>query len=118
MLSAWSNPGLPTWLAEYDKLAHAALYAVLGVALGYARHHDPASPPHLLQIALGGIYGATDEWHQALVVGRTPGWGDWIADMVGVSMGYFLALYILTRVARVSATTPGGPDRLGTDAAD
>lgn len=109
MLSAWSNPQIPTWLAEYDKLAHAVLYAVLGAALGYGRHHDPGSPPHLFALVLGGVYGATDEWHQAFVYGRTPGWGDWIADMTGVSIGYFVALFILIRVARMEATPPRAP---------
>jgi VanZ family protein len=106
LLSAWSNPAIPTWLAQYDKLAHACLYAVLGLALGHGKHFDPRPPPHLLALALGGIYGATDEWHQAFVYGRTPGWGDWIADMTGVSIGYFLALFILMRVAPVAASTP------------
>jgi len=107
LLSAWSNPSLPSWLAAYDKLAHFALYSVFGLALGWGRHHDRSSPPHLFALAIGGIYGATDEWHQAFVYGRTPGWGDWIADMVGVSFGYFLALFILIRVARVATATPG-----------
>lgn len=92
---------------EYDKLAHAGLYAIFGLALGYGRHRDPAKLPHLLPLAIGGLYGATDEWHQALVVGRTPGWGDWIADVTGVSIGYLLALFILTRVAPPASATPG-----------
>ena len=106
MLSAWSNPSLPSWLAAYDKLAHFGLYTVFGLALGYGRHHDFSSPHHLLPLAVGAIYGATDEWHQAFVYGRTPGWGDWIADMTGVSFGYFLALFILIRVAPVASATP------------
>jgi len=107
LLSAWPNPSLPGWVFAYDKLAHAGLYGVLGLALGYGRHHDVSHPPHLVLLALGGVYGATDEWHQALVVGRTPGWGDWIADMVGVSIGYVAVLIILSRVARY--VTPTGP---------
>ena len=99
LLSAWPNPQFPPWLLANDKLAHAGLYAILGVALGHAGHYDPARLPHLLMLGLGGLYGATDEWHQAFVVGRTPGWGDWIADMTGVSIGYFLALFILGRLA-------------------
>lgn len=98
---------MPSWVSEYDKLAHAGLYSVLGAALGYGRYRDAASPPHLLLLALGGLYGATDEWHQASVYGRTPGWGDWIADMTGVSIGYFVALFILTRVASTAARNQG-----------
>ena len=107
LLSAWSDPMLPAWVSAHDKLAHFGLYAVFGVALGYGRHYDVSSPPHVLPLLAGGTYGATDEWHQALVVGRTPGWGDWIADMAGVSFGYVLALFILTRVAPVASATSG-----------
>jgi len=98
---------LPEWVTTYDKLAHAGLYGVLGMALGYGRFHDPFRPPHVLLLAVGGLYGATDEWHQAFVYGRTPGWGDWTADIVGVSIGYIAALFILSRVARMA--TPTGP---------
>lgn len=94
-------------MASYDKLAHAGLYSVLGLALGYGRHHDVSHPPHLFLLGLGGLYGATDEWHQAFVYGRTPGWGDWTADIIGVSIGYVVVLIILSRVARYAA--PTGP---------
>jgi VanZ family protein len=105
LLSAWPNPQFPSWLLANDKLAHAGLYAILGAALGYGAYHDPAKPHPLVAIALGGVYGATDEWHQALVVGRTPGWGDWIADIIGVTVGCFLASYFLGRAAlRVAPT--------------
>jgi len=113
LLSAWPSPTFPSWLLANDKLAHGGLYAILGASLGFGRHVDRSPPPHLVLIALGGIYGATDEWHQALVVGRTPGWGDWIADITGVSIGYFVALFFLTRIAR--AAMPTGPS---TDVAD
>jgi VanZ family protein len=108
LLSAWSNPRLPEWVAAYDKTAHAGLYGVFGLALGYGRHHDLVRRPHLLLIAVGAFYAATDEWHQAFVYGRTPGWGDWIADMVGVSLGYVVALFILSRVA-AGLAAPTGP---------
>jgi len=109
LLSAWPNPQFPSWLLANDKLAHAGLYAVLGAALGYARHYDPSRPSHLFLIAIGALYGATDEWHQAFVVGRTPGWGDWIADMTGVTLGYMVALLTLSRIARSAMPEPNGP---------
>lgn len=111
MLSAWPKPQFPPWLLANDKLAHACLYAVLGAALGYGGYRDPARPHPLFAIALGGIYGATDEWHQAFVVGRTPGWGDWIADITGVSVGCFLALFFLSRAAlRATPTRSASTD--------
>lgn len=105
LLSAWPNPTFPEWLRENDKLAHAGLYSILGATLGYARYVDTSPLPHVVLLALGGLYGATDEWHQAFVYGRTPGWGDWIADITGVCIGYFMALFFLSRIMRTAATT-------------
>jgi VanZ family protein len=99
---------VPSWLSVNDKVAHAGLYAVLGAGLGWGRHYDVAPPPHVVLLTLGALYGATDEWHQASVYGRTPGWGDWIADVVGVLLGYFLTLVILSR-ATGGATSQSRP---------
>jgi len=41
-------------------------------------------------ILVGAAYGALDEWHQSLVPGRDPSVGDWVADAVGVVLGFLL----------------------------
>jgi VanZ family protein len=83
-----------------DKPAHAALYTILGATLGYGRHHAVPAPPHWLLIGIGALYGATDEWHQGFVPGRIPSFDDWVADVVGVTLGYSAMLLLLGWLAR------------------
>lgn len=78
-----------------DKLAHAGLYSILGATLGYGRLYGVPTPPHWLLIGLGALYGATDEWHQGFVRGRSPDLGDWMADVLGVTLGYLAVLLVL-----------------------
>jgi len=83
-----------------DKVAHAGLYTILGATLGYGKHHAVPSPPHWVLIGIGALYGATDEWHQGFVRGRTPDGGDWLADVTGVTLGYVALLLILGWLGR------------------
>jgi VanZ family protein len=110
-------------------LAHVIVYAALGVTLAWGRlvsegrwagsdprgsadghkaSDAPVAPPrHSLLLALGYLYGALDEWHQSFVPGRTPSVTDWVADMVGVTLGYALALLV------AGAVLGGGRDETG-----
>jgi VanZ family protein len=99
LLSAWPDPRGPDWLVLNDKVVHVALFTVLGGALGLGRLWSGIEVPHLLVLAVGALYGATDEWHQALVPRRTPSWGDWYADILGVMLGYALILFLSRRAA-------------------
>jgi len=95
LLSAWSGPipsGVP---AINDKLVHGCLYAVLGWTLGYGWTRGPGRFSHAWMIAIGALYGATDEWHQIYVSGRVADVGDWFADLVGLVRGYGVALFVL-----------------------
>jgi VanZ family protein len=79
-----------------DKLVHLALYAVLGVALAWGRRrHWRSAPPslwvHAALILAGALYGVSDEWHQSFVPGRDASALDWLADLCGVTLGYFAA---------------------------
>jgi VanZ family protein len=94
---------MPYLFAGSDKVAHAGLYAVLGMALGHGRVRSAVPPPHVLLILVGALYGATDELHQVFVRGRSPDWTDWVADVVGVASGYLLIVALLTRR---TSTTP------------
>ena len=65
-------------LPAADKLAHAALYAVLGLLTMRGMRAEagwlwPAA------VALAGVaaFGAVDEWHQHLVPGRSTELADW-----------------------------------------
>ena len=98
---------MPYLFEGSDKVVHAGLYSVLGMSLGFGRVRSLVPPPHLVLILVGALYGATDEFHQVFVRGRSPDWGDWVADIVGVVCGYLLIMSLLPR----RETSPDqGPD--------
>lgn len=76
--------------APWDKLLHLVTYAVLAFALGYGSGWR-GLPLFLLALLGAAGTGALDEWHQASLPGRQPGWPDWIADVVGGMLGSALA---------------------------
>jgi VanZ family protein len=78
----------------WDKSAHALVYLPLGaLIMAWIRARRPPSVPRalgrdLLTAAIAVLaYGALDELHQAFVPGRTPSWGDAVADLVGGTVG-------------------------------
>lgn len=75
--------------AGLDKLAHLALYAVLGVALAWGGSRS-SRVPAWLPPAAGVLYGTLDEWHQSFVPGRDPSGWDVVADAGGIAAGYLL----------------------------
>jgi VanZ family protein len=74
-----------------DKQVHAAAYMGLSItatrafAGGLARGATPAAA--VAGWALSAAYGATDEWHQAFVAGRSSDRADWYADVIGSALG-------------------------------
>jgi len=97
LLSAWRDPGGISWLPIGDKVVHAGLYSVLGLALGYGRSRVGRPVPHAVLLAIGALYGVTDEWHQMYVPGRLAEVGDLLADLVGLALGYGTAVAVLGR---------------------
>jgi VanZ family protein len=101
LLSAQSDPpgtSFFDWIPAGDKLAHFALYAVLGAALAYGRGSG-GEVPHAGLIAGGSLYGASDEWHQSFVPGREVSPLDWAADSCGVAAGYWITHSLMRRWA-------------------
>jgi hypothetical protein len=70
---------------RFDKLIHAAVYAVLG-ALAYR-----GSGRVWVALAIALAWGASDELHQSFVPGRSPELLDLVADGVGGAVGALLA---------------------------
>lgn len=68
--------------APWDKLAHVAYFFVFTLLLSRF-----VSLPIALVIVLALLVGAADEVHQSFLPGRVAGWGDWLADVVGVGLG-------------------------------
>lgn len=74
------------WL---DKLVHGLLYLVLGWLVGAAlcamgRRNATAGAIALLVLA---VFALLDEVHQRWLPGRVASMGDWVADVVGATIG-------------------------------
>ena len=100
-VSSMKQPSLPMpkfeWLA-IDKLYHFIEYAILGILLTWAFvKAKPSVVPSkliwLIAAVLSILYGASDEWHQTFVPGRSATLADWIADVFG-SIAGVLAVYL------------------------
>lgn len=70
--------------APWDKLAHATFFLVLAFLLRYL------SLPGIFVIAVAMLVGMADEILQAFLPGRTAGWDDWLADVVGATLAVIL----------------------------
>jgi VanZ family protein len=87
---------------SWDKLQHCAAYAVGGAAFAHAVGVRGRGP--WAAVALGVLYGASDELHQWFVPGRNSDLRDWLADTVGVLAGVFIyRTYLSWREGRVEA---------------
>jgi VanZ family protein len=98
-------PFLPAALLSQDKLLHAGAYAVLGALVATALRATRLGLARALALAavVAALYGATDEWHQSFVPGRTADPFDWAADAIGAIAGASAAVLALRgRIARAS----------------
>ena len=82
----------------WDKLQHALGYGAGGFLL--ARAAGVRGRGLAIAIALGLLYGASDEVHQAFVPGRNRDVHDWLADALGVAAGAFIQRFITLRRGR------------------
>jgi VanZ family protein len=82
-------PGGPWW--RFDKVIHAAVYAILGLLLVRAFRLGPPRlapwPAALAAAALAILYGVSDELHQSFTPGRDASMMDAVADAVGAIGG-------------------------------
>lgn len=69
-----------------DKLIHALAYALLSLLIYLALTKPTAwvRNPVTWTIVIALCYGASDEWHQHFVDGRSAEWADLVADAVGI----------------------------------
>lgn len=70
---------------------HAVVYGVLGIfvlrAAAGARWSGVTARRVAIAVVVTGVYGATDEFHQLFVAGRSAESRDLIADVVGAGVG-------------------------------
>lgn len=86
MLALWPvQPHEEQWFAHFDKLKHVVAFAAL-VMLG-TRAGFRAWP--LLALGLLAL-GAAIEVAQGFTPTRTAGFGDWLADAIGIACGLFV----------------------------
>ncbi len=100
-----------------DKVAHASVFGMLALVLDMAlRHNRPGLPMyrrHLLVFVAVSCFGATDEWHQWFVPGRSCELGDWVADSLGGGLGLLAGSAHLLFTRRLGALSwlRGAPRR-------
>jgi VanZ family protein len=89
VLSAQPQAPLPPQLS--DKHGHSLGYMGLAVtvarALGGGIAAGASLPTAAAAWAIATGYGATDEWHQSFVPGRSADVRDWFADAAGAVIG-------------------------------
>lgn len=81
-------PGFTRWFPHFDKVTHFFIYGLLATltlrALG-SRRWAP-----WLAITAVSLFGASDEWHQSFVPGRSCEVADWVADTLGAALAVSL----------------------------
>lgn len=97
-LSAVESEEIPQIdIPAIDKLAHFVEYFILGVLLVRAFSNSFAKPNFIYviiaSILIAALYGASDEFHQRFVLGRTSDIFDLLSDIIGACVGAALSLY-------------------------
>ena len=87
----------PPW----DKLAHACVFALMGVAIGLA---SGLSGWRMLLLAFVSVLliGVLDEWRQMSLPGRQAGMGDLVADGFGGLLGVVVLMSLYRRNGTLS----------------
>lgn len=83
----------PLFGPEFDPspIGHFCEYLVLGIFLSRAlSHHLPTPQAMLVALLIASFYGATDEFHQLFVEGRSCDPWDWVVDTAGAALGILI----------------------------
>jgi uncharacterized protein (TIGR03382 family) len=102
-LSSLPDPG-PIPGGVNDKTGHFLGYGILAAALlrafAGARLDGMSWRLAPRTILLSSLYGASDEFHQSFVPGRSPDPADWLADTVGATGAVAVILLLVLLVRR------------------
>lgn len=84
-----------------DKLMHCAAFSGLAFLLAWAipKHLFGRIPSLLLAAIITMTYAVVDEWTQAFVPNRTPDVKDFLADCVGMILGFTAYLILRTIIS-------------------
>ena len=95
---------IEAWSFVVRKLAHFLVFAVLGFLSAAASSVDlGAKEAFLMALAIGIVYAASDEIHQAFVPGRACQFRDVLIDSSGVLLGAGFLILLLRLRARSKA---------------
>ncbi|CAN5850976.1 hypothetical protein BH23GEM9_BH23GEM9_17880 [soil metagenome] len=83
-----ATPAVP----HLDKVMHFGAYGVLGALLGFGWEVTDRQVPWPWLLALALLVGAADEYRQFFIEQRSGEFADWVADALGVSAGFLLAV--------------------------
>ena len=87
---SWVPIPLPVWMIVRDKVAHGIMYGFLcylWIRAFRSGEERPVRPVWLIAaVCISALYGATDEYHQSFVPGRTATVGDFVADGLGATI--------------------------------
>ncbi|HUR57395.1 MAG TPA: VanZ family protein [Opitutaceae bacterium] len=93
-------------ISNIDKVAHFAVFGLLGTLVcRFGKGRRGAA----WALAIVSAFGASDEWHQSFVPGRSSDVMDWIADTSGAALA--IALYAGWPAYRRLLETPIGRRR-------
>jgi VanZ family protein len=81
--SSVAGPRIP----HFDKVVHFSVYGLLATLVCRAM---PGRAGAWWALVAVSAYGATDEWHQYFVPGRSTELADWIADTAGAAVAIFI----------------------------
>jgi VanZ family protein len=76
-------------IVNIDKMSHFAVYGLLATLVCRIGTGWRAAAWSLLVVS---AFGASDEWHQSWVPGRTSEFADWVADTSGAALA--VTLYV------------------------
>ncbi len=84
-------------LLEWDKAKHFIAYGALGFCMFRGAIRLPLRRkwhPGAQVLLLGALYGASDEFHQRFVPGRSMDPHDWLADISGLAVAVVVIVII------------------------
>ena len=96
--SAIPGSAIPSAVSVFSPIAHFTEYAVLASLLVFGAGHRRLTVSLALLVLLAcSVYGASDEFHQSFVPGRTPDPVDWATDTAGAGLAIGAVLAVRRR---------------------
>ncbi|MGC8779503.1 MAG: VanZ family protein, partial [Anaerolineae bacterium] len=87
-------PGMP---GAEEIAGHLSAYGVLAALVWWALRGAGSKAPASWALLITMLYGATDEFHQSFVPGRTMTVEDLVVDLIGASLALLLVSWVHLR---------------------